>query len=302
VAAPVAQPASRPSSSALSGGTPLEPLSRRLLQVAGFLSLLLILVFVNSLLNSGSASPFSPNPVAAAAQRTQEVPGMRMSMTLRVNGSAGAMTINGDGSYNGETNLTEILYRATTPKGPVQFDAVLGDAWYFRYPQFADQMPEGKEWIKLEGLAGQQEINEMGVESPHEMLETVGAAGTVQRAGHATVRKEQTTRYRLTLSPEEIVEVLRAQGKTEIAEQLENGSVQLLGPVRAEAFIDRHGVLRRVRTLATVSTEGQTVTSDARMDFFDFGVEPDIQVPDDSQVYDLSPVLEEKLDGLGQLS
>ncbi|HEX8051251.1 MAG TPA: hypothetical protein VF504_07250, partial [Solirubrobacterales bacterium] len=65
-------------------GAELEPLSRRLLQAAGALSLLLILVVVNSLLNSGSASPFNPNPVAAAAERTQEAPGLRMNITMQL--------------------------------------------------------------------------------------------------------------------------------------------------------------------------------------------------------------------------
>jgi hypothetical protein len=38
------------------------------------------------------------------------------------------------------------------------------------------------------------------------------------------------------------------------------------------------------------------------MDFFDFGVEPDIQVPDDSDAYDMGPVLEDEVEALGQPS
>ena len=90
-AAPAGAPASQSSRYArgtrqsLFGEGPLEPLSRRLLQAAGALSLLLILVVFNSLLNNdGGESPFDPNPVAAAAQRTEEVPGMRMKLWMRV--------------------------------------------------------------------------------------------------------------------------------------------------------------------------------------------------------------------------
>ncbi|HXR60543.1 MAG TPA: hypothetical protein VN732_04370, partial [Solirubrobacterales bacterium] len=190
----------------LFGAEELEPLSRRLLQAAGVLSLLLILVVLNSLLDSEGESPFDPNPVAAAAERTREAPGMRIEMTLEVSSDSGeAVNITGNGSYNGETKLAELLYSATTPKGQVRFDAILGDgAWYFRYPQFGAELPEGKEWVKLEGLEGQSQKDTMGVESPDELLETVGAAGSVVRAGGAEVRGKQTTRYRVTLTPEEV--------------------------------------------------------------------------------------------------
>lgn len=266
------------------------------------LSLLLILVVVNSLLNGGGGSPLNPNPVAAAAERTQAVPGMRFEMRMRVTTeSSPPMSVDGKGIYDGETNLAEVAYDGTTSHGPgLSFKAILGEsAWYFDYPSLAGRLPEGKEWFKLEGFPAQSDQSMLGVESPDEMLEAVGAAGTVRRAGHVEVRDKKTTRYRLTLPADEVLNVLRAEGKVETAEQLESAAVQLVGPVRIEAFV-RHGRLRRVRTVSTIALGGKTATTAAQMDFFDFGVKPDIQVPDDSQVYDLTPILEEKLSALGQ--
>lgn len=288
----------------LFGDGPLEPLSVKLLQAAGVLSLLLALVVANSLLNpSGGESPFNPNPAAAAAQRTQNAPGMRIALNMHVSSGATGVTIAGNGTYNGDTNLAAVSYAATTPKGKVSFDAILGQsAWYFRYPQFGATLPEGKEWVKLEGLRGQSEKDTMGVESPGELLESVAAGGTVQPAGHAKVRGTSTTRYRLVFSLDEVIATLRAEGKTETAERLEDASVQLVEPLRAEAFIDGHGILRRACTDATISVGGQTVSTSVRMDFFDFGIEPDIKVPDDSHAYDMTPMLEEKMEGLGQLN
>jgi hypothetical protein len=141
----------------------------------------------------------------------------------------------------------------------------------------------------------------LGVESPDELLDTVRAAGAVRRTGQVKVRNQQTTRYSLTLPADQILDLLRSEGKVESAEQLESAAIQLVGPVRIEAFIG-HGILRRVRTVTTIAGAGQTATTTAQMDFFDFGVKPDIQVPDDSQVYDVTPVLEEKLNALGQAS
>lgn len=278
----------------------------RLLQAAGVLSLLLILVVANSLLNGdGGESPFNPNPVAAAAERTQEATGMRMNITMQVQSeSSPTVTVTGSGVYNGETNLAEATYSGTTTQGQrISFSAVLGEeAWYFRYPQFASKMPEGKDWIKLEGFPGQKDMGAPGVASPDESLGMLRSTGPVKRLGLAKIGGAQTTRYRVLMTTEQMAGALRSQGKDELAEQIEQVAPQIIGPVRAEVFIAKSGLLRRMRIASTEVSDGKTLNVTMRMDFSDFGIEPAIQIPDDSQVYDLSPMLEEQLDALGEPS
>jgi hypothetical protein len=275
----------------------------KLLQAAGVLSLLLILVVVNSLLNSdGGESPFNPNPVAAAAQRTEEVPGMRMklSMQLTTEASPSPTKVTGQGTFNGEDNLAEFTYDVATEGKQVSFDAVMSeDAWYFRYPQFADQMPEGKEWVKLDGFPGQEDLSSPGVGNPDESLGMLRANGDVEKLGQAKIGRMQTTRYRVTMSPEGIVEALRAQGKDELADQLEGAESQITGPVDAEVFIAPSGLLRRMRTVTTVVADGKAVTTEMRADLFDYGIHPDIQIPDDSRVLELDP---EQMEAFGKAS
>jgi hypothetical protein len=69
----------------------------------------------------------------------------------------------------------------------------------------------------------------------------------------------------------------------------------VLRPIRAEACVDRHGMLRRVRTVATTPTDGAPITMDMRMDLYDCGAEPNVQLPADSAVLDMTPLLEEAL-------
>ncbi len=279
--------------------TPLQPVSRRALQLAGVLSLLLIAVVVNSLLHGGSDSPFNPNPVAAAAERTQEVPGMRMTLTMRVSTeSAPPVTVSGGGVYNGEENLGQFTYHLIGPQGmPQQFDAVMGEgAFYFRYPQIASKLPEGKEWLKIEGLPGQSDLSKPS-ESPQSSLQMLAAAGSVQRLGQARVRGVSTTRYRVTMTAAGIVENLRSQGRDELAEAVEAN--QMVGPMHGEVFIDRHKLTRRMNLTSTVIADGKTVTTELHTDLFDFGIHPHIQLPDDSQVFDLNAA---QLEQLGQSS
>jgi hypothetical protein len=288
-----------------SGGEPLEPLSRRLLQAAGVLSLLLILVVANSFVNGEGESPLDPNPVAAAAERTQEVEGMRIEMTMRfMSESSPPVTVTGTGAYNGESNLAEMAYDGTTTEGQrLAFDAILGeDGWYFHYPQFAGRLPDGKEWVKLEGFPGQEDLSAPGVASPEESLQVLRAAGTVRRLGRTNIDGVSTTRYRVTLTAAEIAAALRAQGKDELAEALDRAASQMIGPIETEVFIDQDGVVCRTRMVSTSVSEGKTVTTSMQMDFSDFGIEPEIVIPDDSVVFDLTPMLEEQLDDLGQAS
>jgi hypothetical protein len=282
--------------------TPLQPVARRALELAGVLSLLLIAVVLNSLLHGGSESPFNPNPVAAAAERTQEVPGMRIVMTMRVSTeSAPPTTITGNGVYNGEENLAQVTYHIKTPQGTsLESDAVLGEgAWYFRYPAFASKMPEGKEWLKMEGLPGQSEMSQTG-ESPQDSLQMLSAAGSVKRLGQARVHGVSTTRYHVTITAAGMVTALHSEGKDELAEEFE--TTPLAEPIQAEVFVDQHGMLRRMNTMTTAIADGKNVTAQVHMDLSDFGIRPHIQLPDDSQVLDLGPALEEQLGKLGQSS
>jgi hypothetical protein len=277
----------------------------RLLQAAGVLSLLLILVVANSLLAGGSGeSPFNPNPVAAAAQRTEEVPGMRMNLKMRFTSeSSPPSTVTGKGTFNGEDNLAEFAYQGEVAGQQMKFDAVLGqDTWYFRYPQLAGQMPEGKEWIKLEGFPGQEDLSSPGVGNPDESLGMLRANAGVRRLGQVKIGRVQTTRYRATMTPAALVRALRDQGKDELAEGIEQSRSQIVGPVHAQVFITPSGMLRRMRTVTTVLADGKAVTTEMRADLFDYGIQPDIQTPDDSQVLELGPEVEESLERLGQAS
>jgi hypothetical protein len=294
-----------PPTSSARPGAQLEPLSVKLLKAAGVLSLLLVLVVVNSLLNtSGGESPFNPNPVAAAAQRTEEVPGMRMNLTATVTSEGTPpSTVTGHGAFNGEDNLGEFTYNAAVNGQQMSFDAVMSeDAWYFRYPQYAGRMPEGKEWIKLEGYPGQKDISSPGTGNPSESLGMLRATGSVDRLGQVKIGKVETTHYRVTLSPEGILQALHAEGKDELAEAIEGQQVQFVGPIHAEVFITPGGLLRRMRTVTTVLAEGKTVSTDMRADLFDYGIHPEIQVPDDSQVLEFGPELKEQMEALGQPS
>jgi hypothetical protein len=306
-AAPAA-PARTAGASWLFGGEELEPLSRRLLQVAGALSLLLVLVVANSFLNQGSASPFNPNPVAQAAERTADAPGAKFTMKATYTSSAlpQPMTADGSGIYNSETQHVRIsLGMYSVQVGNIQIEE-LGDgtAFFMRGTKISDELPEGKQWLEIQPFLGKSEQEAMvgggggSATDSLKMLTTV--SGGVQLVGHEKVRGVQTRRYRAEIGMNDYARLLSEEGKDELAEEYEKLAVLMPTPVVSEASIDRHGMVRRMRQVMTMPSDSgkPPVTMDIRMDLFDFNVHPDIQMPDSAEVFDATPFLKEKLDSV----
>ena len=66
-----------------------------------------------------------------------------------------------------------------------------------------------------------------------------------------------------------------------------------------EAWIDGRHILRRSRVVMDIPTGSLALTMDMRMDFFDFGARPRIELPDPASVHDATPTLERELDAAG---
>ena len=69
------------------------------------------------------------------------------------------------------------------------------------------------------------------------------------------------------------------------------------GPVSVEVWIDRAGLVRR--TAMTVPFElmgGPGASMSMTMDFFNFGIEPEIEIPADEAVFDATELGKEVLE------
>ncbi len=117
--------------------------------------------------------------------------------------------------------------------------------------------------------------------------------GHVQKLGKEYVRGVPTTRYRGTVGVSELVKRLEEEGADDRAAYVEaEGS-----PLRIEAWIDADGLVRRTRWVKSQPGKGgEESTMDMRVDFFDFGIDPEIDVPDSGEVFDATPLVEEELE------
>jgi hypothetical protein len=289
-----------------------NPLSRRLLQLAGLLSLLLIAVVVNYLLHDGSGVV---NPIAEAAQRTAAMPGARLKLEVTYSSAASSRTVTGtgDGVYDGRTGRSDVQMTMALPDGSSIWVEALGDdrETFTRSSTLEPLLPPGKLWLGMQPLLGHEPLGGMGSgPGARGILDELKAGGAdIEEVDHQSVSGHPATRYRTTIDPSREADIAAAAGDRALAREYEAIAEQVPDPIQVEVWVDDHGLARLVdlqQKLPTASG-GPDLTVDTRMEFFDFGHKSKIPWPPRRKVFDYTPVLRAELgleDGhsLGPLS
>ncbi len=298
---PVAAPAADTGGGAPPGASDL--LVRRLLRAAGVLSVLLIAVVVNAVLHGDETGSNPLNPVAEAAERTQESPGAHVALQATYSGSylPAPVTATGSGVFNSQTDRSRLIMVVPNPTlGKIKIESVgEGSISYLRSTAFAGQIPEDKEWIKIDPFLGEGEpqYNTAGGISTKSSLEMLAGSGDVKKVGQEDVRGTPTTRYKATIHFGEIADAVAAEGKGAVALEYEKLAEEMPQGSPVEAWIDGKGIVRRLHQQLTMSSDdGKSLTMDIDEDLFGFGAEPDIAIPNSNEVFDTTPLMREQLE------
>lgn len=239
------------------------------------------------------------NAIAEAAVKTQHEGGGRAAMRAVVTepGRSEPFTIIGRVVYNADGVARGT---ATVPdsesSGSVKVEYVQdGTKMYMRSSRFGT-LPEGRDWMGLDLSFGEGFDSSLpaGSDAKGELELLEQATGGVDKVGKENVRGVPTTRYRSTISPSESAKRWREEGAEKTASYAEKRGV----PLRVEAWIDAAGLVRRMRVVQLRPEQaGEGPKSmDMRIDFFDFGFEPEIEVPDPSEVFDATSLTQEALE------
>lgn len=277
-----------------------NPLSRRLLQLAGLLSLLLIAVVVNYLLHDGSDVV---NPIARAAQRTAAMPGarLRFEVTYSAEGSSKTITGTGDGVYDGRTGRSDVQMTMPLPDGRSLWVESLGDQRniFTRSSSLESTLPPGKLWLGMQPLLGHEPVGEMsGGPGAEGMLEELKAAGgDVEEVDHQTVGGHPTTRYKTSIDPAREADVAEESGDQALAREYEAIAERAPEPIEVEVWIDGHGLARMIAMVEKlpITPDGKTLDVTTRIEFFAFGHRSRIPLPPKRKVFDYTPVLRAEL-------
>lgn len=243
----------------------------------------------------GSSDGTALSPIAQAAEKTGSLTGARFSGTGSVSAQGVDMTMTFSGTYDAgddrETMRME-LQAPAVPQAAAAMNPFLtvrdGSTFYMSAPAFASELPEGKAWMKMdmaelgampEGDSGQ--LNGLEARAILDQLSVVG--DDAREVGRERVRGAKTTHYVATVDPALHAEQLREEGNDLMADAVEAQG----GPSTVEVWVDRKGLVRR--TALSVPFEavgGPGATMSMTIELYDFGIDPQIDIPSDSESFD----------------
>jgi hypothetical protein len=171
---------------------------------------------------------------------------------------------------------------------------------YMRSATFGE-LPGGAEWMKLD--LSEQVGSQMQTMDPREQLKMLRSSKDFEEVGSERVRGVPTTHYKATVDQGDEVDRLRDEGEDAAADFLEkvieaNDGVET---VDVEAWVARDKTIRRMKmeipfSLGAAPAGGSMVMT---MDLYDFGIEPDIELPSDDEVFDATNIAREEVEQLG---
>jgi len=251
---------------------------------------LLVLVLVNAFFHE-EEDGLELNPVAAAAQHAEQIDGGRMNIYIVYSSPQFPQPVSasGVGVFNEKTHRNRFTLEIQNPLSGERMRLVEvndGDVKYQGGAMVEDALPPGKSWVRT-NEADEPEEDETPL-NMDESMKLLNGSGRVQMVGREQVNGKATRRYRGEVQLDDLVDLLREKGKDTEADAYER--IEGVSPVQitAEVWIDRNNLPRRMRFVMPMPGEpGEPpMTVDMRMEFFAFGAEPEIRIPDPDSVVD----------------
>jgi hypothetical protein len=249
----------------------------------------------------GIVQPGGKNPVAAAAEATADAPGVRMNFTMSTQGSV-AMSMHGTGVMNGDTNRAEFEFSGSggpAGGGGLAFKEVVDNLdVYMNMPQLAGQLGTTKSWVlvRADAVLGMLGGNSSGLAagmsaSPTQQLDALeSASDSVTELGRERVGGVDTTHYSAVIDMQKVLDQLGDSG-SKLGDLLDQSGLAQMSQT-VDVWIDGQGLIRRETSNMTMGSLGAITMA---IDFSDYGIHPNIDVPPESDVYDMTPMLQQAL-------
>jgi hypothetical protein len=245
-------------------------------------ALMLLAVSAALLAGCGANDPLAAEEISAAAQETAESGSSR----IEISGTDGDDRFTMSGLADYEAGVAQLAFSGTADGAEQSGEFRLVDeTFYGRAEQLGvSGMPEGKSWFAF--TIPEEERNESldALVLPFPFIDPAAllanfqeVGGEPKRLGERDVRGVPTEGYELALDLAKLVERAPAKYRGTLRSELERRAEKTL-PV--EVWIDDADRARRI----VVEIEGEAAT----FDFFDFGLEVDVQAPPPAEVLELS--------------
>jgi hypothetical protein len=251
----------------------------------------------------GSALSFDP---AASAATTAQAKSAKVAFDTSVAGDGQTLHMTGLGEVDFQNHAASMTFDVGDLLRGSGLPASANERWtiltqglvlYMHAPTLAQQLPGGKQWLKLdvEAVAKSRKVDlgqfrQLTQSDPTQMLAYLRAAsGKIEKVGAEKVRGVDTTHYRAEVDLDRVADQapasLRKAFRASI-QSLERGLGTHTIPV--DVWVDGDDLVRRLEEHLPVSGNGKI---DFAIDFYDFGTPVSITPPPAAQTLDLGKVL-----------
>ena len=267
----------------------------------------LLRVWIGVLLATGAlalsacgAEDVPSEDIAQAAQTTMDAGSSRMQIETTVPLADGqTFEMVGEGIADMAAQRGQMTFDLSAlPGGEGEMEILFDEfVMYMRMPQLQRELPFGVEWIK----ADLQEVGESaGIDfaqfsqmgnDPTKQLDYLRAAGDIEREGEEEVRGVPTTHYSGTTDLREYPELV-PEAEREAAQKSVDALLELGTPAETpfEVWLDEDDLVRRMRMKIAMPQAGglEPAQTEMEYEFYDFGVEVDVDFPSGNDVMDVT--------------
>jgi hypothetical protein len=226
----------------------------------------------------------SLDPIASAATKTADVASARfqLEMTTPDEDSGGMLHFRGPGviAAHGDLISMEIHLDRTKESPAFTMDTVMtDDAMYFRSSLFRPGMPRGKEWIKARD---DDPVGNIGQNDPAQMLDYLRGAGSVEEVGSDRVRGVSTTKYRVRIELDKVLQKVPKQRRRRLEQAVRQMHEFGVDEVPMTVWVDDQDLVRRTTvnwTIKNPDNPSDRFRLAMTLDLFDFGTTVKVVVP-----------------------
>jgi hypothetical protein len=260
------------------------------------------------------SSDVSPDAVAQAASHTAKKGSYKIDFTGSIAGSGlpKKLPYTGHGAIDGKRRVGELsldfskaggLGAALDPS-KLRIDEVFdGLVIYMRSPLFANKLPGGKHWLRLDiksfaKQTGAGPLAGVGDQDPSQSLDLLRAvSGKLEKKGRQTIRGIPTTHYRATVDLRRYPRLVPRSKRRQAAAGAQR-LIKLVGTSKfpVDVWVDENKLVRREALSFSFRAPGSgRLHLNQQVDLHDFGTPVGVQVPRRNDTFDATKLAGDQL-------
>jgi hypothetical protein len=242
------------------------------------------------------------DPVAAAASRTQDAGGAKVTMAIEVvdGDSRRTFTIAGNGVLDGDegeltidvSKVLEAVGAADALGGELDLRYLQEDGdtvLYVDFPALSATLPSGRRWIRLDVDKAAKSVGAdldkmmtQANQNPAEILDMLRATGQVEKVGTETIDGAETTKYKVAV---DLAKAAELRGiSSDLVERLTSAGAPTRLP--AEVWVGDDGLVRQFRVAEDLSARLHSGSVRITVGLRDFGTDVSVTAPRADEVFD----------------